>query len=182
MTTDREKAKIKAIGALFIPGAFPRQEQEGTERQLLQVYLMAVEDIPADFVAMACKRFIQGQVQRHNYTFRPMPPELAIEARRLRDKALDNNRLASLRLAKPEAHETPDPTPEERQRCAEMWAKAKAEIEAATISTRMPKKGKYGPAVPDYTPKFDVSDFPPSNASPQELRAWESRHKAGEAA
>ena len=131
MTTDSERAKIKAIGALFIPGAFPRQEQEGTERQLMQVYLMAVEDIPAGFVAMAAKRFIAGQVIGVNLTFRPTPPEMATEARRLRDKALDHERLSNLRLPKPESNDPPDPTPEERQRCAEMWARAQAEIEAA---------------------------------------------------
>ena len=169
MTTDREKAKIKAIGALFIPGAFPRQEQEGTERQLLQIYLMAVEDIPSDFVAMACKRFIQGQVMRQNYTFRPMPPELAIEARRLRDKALDNNRLASLRLPKPELHEPPDPTPEERQRCAEMWAKAKAEIGAAADTGWGEKRAWKSPSREELA------------ASRDRIAAYTARHK-GEAA
>ena len=92
---------------------------------------MAVEDIPADFVAMACKRFIAGQVQRANLQWRPTPPELAVEARRLRDKALDHGRLASLRLPAPPSDDPPDPTPEERERCAEMWSRVKGEIEAA---------------------------------------------------
>ena len=91
---------------------------------------MAVEDIPADFVALACKRFIQGQVQRVNMQWRPTPPELAVEARRLRDKTAGANRLLTALAAPPEP-ETPYPTPEERQRCAEMWARAKVEIEAA---------------------------------------------------
>lgn len=129
--TDSEKAKIKAIGALFVPGAFPRQEQDGTERQLLRVYLMAVEDIPASFVALAAKRFIQGQVVGVSVTFRPTPAEFAVEARRLRDKALDHERLSNLRLAKPGEPDVAEPTPEERQRCAEMWRRVKDEMVAA---------------------------------------------------
>ena len=185
MVTDTQKAKIKAIGALFIPGAFPRQEQEGTEKQLLDVFLIAVEDIPSAFVAMACKRFIQGQVQRQNYTFRPTPPELAVEARRLRDKALDNERLESLRLPKPADYEDErEPSPEERQRGAEMLRQVAAQIRAAAASTAMPRRSRYRTSEPppDYKPRFDISDYPDANASPAELRDWEARHKAGEAA
>ncbi len=133
MTTDTQRAKVKAIGAIFIPGAFPRQEQEGTEKQLLDVYLIAVEDIPADFVAMAVKRFIQGQVMRPNLQWRPTPPELAVEARRLRDRALGDAHRALLRLPKPPSNDPPGPTAEERERSAERWRRAKAEIE--TIAT-----------------------------------------------
>jgi hypothetical protein len=35
---------------------------------------------------------------------------------------------------------------------------------------------------PTVEPAIDVGDFPDANASPAELREWESRHKAGEAA
>ena len=120
---------LQALSALFL--AFPSQERTDNEKQLAQVYLMAVEGLPAGFVAMACKRFIQGQVQRPSLTFRPPAAELAVEARRLSDNALDHERLSNLRLPKPEEPDIADPTPEERQRCAEMWARAKAEIEAA---------------------------------------------------
>lgn len=75
----------KALQALFL--AFPSQERTGNERELARVYLLALEGISADFVAMACKRFIAGQVERPNLTWRPSPAELAVEARRLRDKA-----------------------------------------------------------------------------------------------
>ena len=178
-TTDSEKAKIKAIGALFVPGAFPRQEQEGSERQLLQIYLMAVEDIPSGFVALAAKRFIQGQVVGVSVTFRPTPAEFAVEARKLRDKALDHDRLLNLRLAPPESNDPPDPTPEERERCAEMWAKTKAEIEAAVKASRPPRKGWAPP--PDYAPRFDISDMPDAKATPDQLRHWEARQKASAA-
>ena len=97
---------------------------------MLESYLMAVEDISPEILALACNRFIRGQVQRPNLTFRPFPPELAVEARRLQDRAWSVQRATALPPPPPEK-ETPDPTPEERQRCAEMWARAKAEIEAA---------------------------------------------------
>lgn len=144
---------------------------------------MAVEGIPADFVAMACKRFIQGQVVRPNLTWRPSPAELGVEARRLRDKALDHERLSNLRLAPPPSNDPPDPTPEERQRAAEMWARTKREIEAATNAMRMPRKplrGRSEVPAPDPRPEVDVSDFPPANASPSDLKAWEERQKAAE--
>jgi hypothetical protein len=168
------KTKLSALAALFV--AFPRQEREGTEKQLLEVYLMAVEDIDHGFFALACKRFIQGQVMRPNLTFRPTPPELAVEARRLRDKALDHDRLSNLRLAAPESSDPPDPTPEERQRCAEMWARTKAEIDEAVKALRPPRKGS-APSPPDYTPRFDISDLPDANASWAEVKAWEERQK-----
>lgn len=170
MTTDREKAKIKAIGALFIPGAFPRQEQEGTERQLLQIYLMAVEDIPSDFVAMACKRFIQGQVMRQNYTFRPMPPELAIEARRLRDEAIRYERAKMVRLPAPVEPEAPEPTAEERKRGAEMLRQIAAQIRATAEATKMHGKR------PWTSPSREELE-----ASRDRIAAHTARHK-GEAA
>lgn len=142
MMTDIHKARIQAIGALFIPGAFPRQEQEGTEKQLLDVYLIAVEDIHPGFVAMACKRFIQGRVEGVSVAFRPTPAQFAIEARRLRDKSLDSERLSNLRLAGPAIPpgSPPGPTPEERERGAEMLRRVSAEIRAAHGVTRMSRQ------------------------------------------
>lgn len=79
--------KLQALSALFL--AFPSQERTENERELGKVYLMAVEDISDGFVTLACKRFIQGQVEGANLTWRPSPAELAAEARRLRDKAVE---------------------------------------------------------------------------------------------
>jgi hypothetical protein len=166
--------KLSALANLF--NSFPRQEREGTERQLIESYLMAVEDISPEILAIACTRFIRGQVQRPNLTFRPFPPELAVEARRLQDKAAGTNRLLTA-LAAPAEPEMPDPTPEERQRCAEMWARAKPEIEAAVRSMQMPRKDRTVVPVQDYTPKVDVSDFPRAGATRAELQAWEARQK-----
>lgn len=132
----------QALQALFL--AFPAQERDGSEREMAMIYRLAVDGIPAGFVAMACKRFIQGQVIGASVTFRPAPPELASETRRLRDKALDNQRLSTLRLPKPAEAEVPDPTPEERQRCADLWAKAKAQIQHAAQSMTMPRNGRDG--------------------------------------
>jgi hypothetical protein len=143
---------------------------------LIESYLMAVEDISPEILAIACTRFIRGQVQRPNLTFRPFPPELAVEARRLQDKAVGTNRLLTALAAPPEP-EMPDPTPEERQRCAEMWARAKPEIEAAVYAMQMPRKGRTVVPVQDYTPRVDVSDFPRAGATRAELQAWEARQK-----
>jgi hypothetical protein len=62
----------------------------------VKVYLMAVEDISADFIAMACRRFIGGQVPEQNNTFRPTPAELAFETRRLMDAAQESERIRKL--------------------------------------------------------------------------------------
>lgn len=76
-------------------------------------------------------------------------------------------------------HDPPEPTPEERQRCAETWGRAKREIEAAVDATRMPRKGRHAPR-PDYTPRADISDLPDANASRAEITAWEERQREGQ--
>lgn len=59
----------------------PAQGREGNEEDLIRVYLMAVRDIDAADVEMACFRFIAGKVKRSNSDFRPSSASLAIEAR-----------------------------------------------------------------------------------------------------
>ena len=78
--------KIQALMALFT--AFPAQDKTGAEDELAQIYLMALEGIGDESVTKAVRMFINGMVERGNHTFRPTPPELAKEARRL-----DNGRL-----------------------------------------------------------------------------------------
>ena len=80
------------------------------------------------------------------------------------------------RAAKPDPA---DPTPEQLQRCAETWSRAKREIEAAVDATRMPRKGRHAPP-PDYTPRFDIFDLPDANASWAEVKAWEERQRERE--
>jgi len=50
-------------------------------------FMMAIEDLPADAVAKAVRRFIRGEVKRDRHTFLPSAPELAREARDQRDAA-----------------------------------------------------------------------------------------------
>lgn len=176
MTTNIEQTK-QALKALF---QLPAQERVGSEREAVMVYLMAVEGIPSGFVATACKRFIQGQVVKANLTWRPTPAELAVEARRLQEKAMDRERLAALPSRSVRALPKPDPadpTPEERQRCAEAWNRARREIEAAADAARMPRKGRTAVPKPDYTPKVDISDLPAADASSAEVKAWEERQE-----
>lgn len=93
----------QALKALFV--AFPAQEKTGTERELVATYLIALEGIESDFIAQACKRFIQGHVER-SIVFRPTPPELARECRRLQQIAKRSSQLSAMprrpRLALPE--------------------------------------------------------------------------------
>lgn len=108
--------------ALFL--AFPAQERSGNERELVRVYLMAVEDIDADSVASACKRFIKGLVVGANHTFRPTPAELATEARKQQAHATERKRIAQLPRAPasralPEPDEARMPSPERRKELAD---------------------------------------------------------------
>lgn len=105
---------MEALQAMFL--AFPSQERDGHEREMGKLYILAVEGINRGFVAMACKRFIQGQVPRQNFTWRPTPAELATEARRLQDAARETERVAKMpgprareRIAGPRQPFTPYP-------------------------------------------------------------------------
>jgi hypothetical protein len=94
VTKDRTKQILQALRAVFL--AFPAQERTGTETEMVRVYELAVEGVPSDFIAMACRRFIGGQVQEQNNTFRPTPAELASEARRLMNAAQESERIRNL--------------------------------------------------------------------------------------
>lgn len=74
------QTKLASLMALFT--AFPKPESGEGNRQLAEVYMLAVDDIPAEAVSKAAQAFIKGSVDRANHTFRPTPPELAKEARR----------------------------------------------------------------------------------------------------
>lgn len=163
--------------------AFPSQERSGNERELVKVYLMAVEDVQPGFVAMACKRFIQGQVERASLTWRPTPAELAVEARRLHAKAFEQQRQAAALLPPSSLTDPPDPTPEERQRCAEMWARVRPQIMGAVESSAMPRRRFRSETLvshlaPPSQPAVDLSDFPDTGANRGELQAWGAREKA----
>lgn len=104
----------EALQALFL--AFPAQERTDNERELVKVYLIAIDGIPSGFVAMACRRYIGGQVPNAGMTFRPTPAEVASEARRLHDAAKETQRIAQLpgprerpRLTGPKPKFTPYP-------------------------------------------------------------------------
>lgn len=149
---------------------------------MAMIYRMAIEGIPSGFVAMACRRFIQGQVEGASLEFRPSPAKLAAECRRLRDKALDRERLAALRLPKPEATDPPNPTPEERERAAARWAEARAEIAEAVTASNIPMRTPKRPTrrshiEPAVRSPIDLSDFPDANASHAELKAWDERQQ-----
>lgn len=141
---------------------------------------MAMEGIPADFIGMAVRRFIQGQVERANLQWRPTPPELAVEARRLWDQAREHERLLAARLPAPPSNDPPEPTPEERQRCAEMWDRVRPKILAAAESSRMPLKPRRfrGAAEPPPPPpEKDLSDYPRAGATRAEIDAWQARQE-----
>ena len=50
--------------------------------QTAQCFMLAIEDIPDQFIAVAAKRYIQGRVVRKSHAFLPAAPEFAIEARK----------------------------------------------------------------------------------------------------
>lgn len=77
---------------------------------------MAIDGIPPEFVAGAVKRFIRGEVKRERHAFLPTAPELAIEARRLKNEAGAANYVA---LPKPV--EKPI-SAEERAKVAKLFA------------------------------------------------------------
>lgn len=93
------------------------------------------------------------------------------------DTSTSSPRMARYRPQRRPRNDPPEPTAEERQRCAETWDRARREIEAAANATRMGRKGRTMPPAPDYTPKVDVSDLPDRNASRAEVKAWEERQK-----
>ena len=52
-------------------------------------YMMALEGLPMECVSAAITGFHSGNVAGYNPAFRPSPPQIASEARRLRDLDLD---------------------------------------------------------------------------------------------
>lgn len=101
--------------ALF--SCFPAADS-GNARNAVLAYRMAVDGIEPEHVAMAVQRFIQGRVDRHRHAFMPSAPELAIEARRLKDEA-GAARAKPLALAKPDEEKPVDP--EMRKRVMKMF-------------------------------------------------------------
>lgn len=69
--------------ALFT--AFPAQDRSGTEGELAQIYLMALDGVSVVAVERAVRRFIRGEVDDNSLTFRPTPAQLSKEARRIHD-------------------------------------------------------------------------------------------------
>lgn len=178
MKSSEEEAR-KWLKALLV--ALPGQGA-GTEREIVATYLIAIEGIARRFVPLACRRFIQGLVQRPNLQFRPTPPELAQECRRLMEKTARSDRIAAL----PKRTKLPPPEPprmsaeEEaamRQRIVEGFRELRAELKAKAAdllpARRTPREHLVFPA----PPRFDISDFPSRNATREELRAWEARQQ-----
>lgn len=127
MSTNRTDRVKHSLQALFL--AFPSQDRSGTERQLIEVYRMAIGEFSPGFVEQGVARFVRGLVDRDGMVIRPTPAELARECRRLRDEAGRYERFSALRLPKPKVEE-PEPTAEERQRGVEHWRRVRDEMVA----------------------------------------------------
>lgn len=104
----------QSLAALL--SAFPTADSSDPE-STARVYMMAVEDLPPEFVAQAVRRFIRGEVKRDRHTFLPTAPELAVEARKCRDEERGRQYLA---LPKPKASERHLVSEEERAKVQRM--------------------------------------------------------------
>ena len=113
----------QSLSALL--SAFPSADSSDPESTAC-AYMMAIEDIPEQFVAQAVRRFIRGEVKRDRHTFLPAAPELAREARNCRDEERGRQYLA---LPKPEPQER-RVSDEERAKVDEMMAKLAADLAA----------------------------------------------------
>lgn len=106
----------QSLAALL--ASFPAADSSDPE-STARAYLLAIEDISAQFVASAVRRFIRGEVSRDKHTFLPSAPELAIEARRLEKQADVEARLAArAALPKPLDEPSKPKTAEEREKVA----------------------------------------------------------------
>lgn len=101
--------------ALFT--AFPAQDRSGTEAELAQIYALALEGVSNIAVQRATLRFIRGEVDGHNLTFRPTSAQISYEARHidaeLNRRADFHNRFEANRKRLPEP---PRPREEVRKR------------------------------------------------------------------
>lgn len=111
--TNELKTKSRIISDLLAP--FPPQSG-GDAKTIIAAYLKAVEPVPDRFVGEAAGRLLAGDVQRNNAAFAPSPTELALEAKRLWHKALDEDKRRVELRAQLEALPEPEKTPESRAR------------------------------------------------------------------
>lgn len=72
-----------AIGLML--KAFP-SSQSNTSADMVQAYIMAIDDYDLYAVVAACKAFIKGDVKGRNASFAPSAPELANECRIQQDR------------------------------------------------------------------------------------------------
>jgi hypothetical protein len=164
---------MQALSALFL--AFPSQERTDNERELVKVYLMAVEDISADFTAMACRRFIGGQVPEHNNTFRPTAAELASEARRLVEAAQESERIRKLPWAPERPRLTGPRQPFEPY--PKLWDALRSEPDMLKVLQAMEFDGMTA-----MSKLFATEGLEAVRARLRPVASAPARHKAGEAA
>ena len=88
----------QSLMALFT--AFPAQDRDGTESELIAIYWIAIGDLPSGSVITAIEQFIRGQVPNHNGRFRPTPAELARLARRTPTNDPDEQKALQLQRHK----------------------------------------------------------------------------------
>lgn len=65
--------------------AFP-SSQSNIGPQMVEAYVMSIEDFDLDAVDAACKAFIKGEVKGRNNGFAPSAPELSAECQRQQDR------------------------------------------------------------------------------------------------
>lgn len=111
--------QIRRILALWPPQAGDSGEE------LLRSYVLAIEDYPAGDVEAAVDNLIKGVAPGVSPSFRPKPPEVGAECRRVMNLRLDSEqRRFAPRGSLPAP--TIERTPESQARVAEMMHKAVA--------------------------------------------------------
>lgn len=65
--------------------AFP-SSQANIGPQMVEAYLMSIEDFDLEAVECACRAFIKGEVKGRNHGFAPSAPELATECKSQQDR------------------------------------------------------------------------------------------------
>jgi hypothetical protein len=127
---DDRRPIAEEIAALLT--AFPRRDDGEADLALrISAYFDAIADAPAWAVRQARLRIIRGEVGSLDTRFAPTPPQFAETVRKLLQPLKDD--LADLeRLSVATAEHVP--TPEEKARVAEGFAKLRASMKRSEVA------------------------------------------------